>query len=271
MTKAAAILGLGTASALTAGCGRLDRHARRQRSAPRARRDRLGRPVRDRHDGHPGPVARLRRHPVRRAVPATARPPPSANARSSTSRLRVRRTLPPRASGCARPESSPDGSTDRRAHARLFPGLGGHRPRTACRTGRSRERPWTHRLASRTTPSRHGVTGFAFDIDSEPASGAGLLVTTVGPGESSAESAPIYWGGAHLDASPVHAGHNEFRWSEVGPGSVRRDSNAPLRLLSSQGTTPERRELRLLHRQPHRAPPRHERALHSRRPAHRSR
>jgi len=64
-----------------------------------------------------------------------------------------------------------------------------------------------------------GVTGFAFDIDSEPAPGAGLLVTTVGPGESSAGSTPVYWGGAHLDASPVHAGHNEFRWNEVGPGS----------------------------------------------------
>lgn len=65
----------------------------------------------------------------------------------------------------------------------------------------------------------HDVTGFAFDIDSEPAAGAGLLVTTVGPGESSAESAPISWGGAHLDASPVHAGHNEFHWNEVGSGS----------------------------------------------------
>jgi hypothetical protein len=62
------------------------------------------------------------------------------------------------------------------------------------------------------------VTGFAFDIDSEPAPGGGLLVTTVRPGESSAGSAPLYWGGAQQDASPVHAGHNEFRWSEVGPG-----------------------------------------------------
>ncbi len=64
----------------------------------------------------------------------------------------------------------------------------------------------------------HGVTGFAFDIDSEPAPGASLLVTTVGPGESSSAN-PVYWGGARLDASPAHAGHNEFHWSDVGPGS----------------------------------------------------
>ena len=75
----------------------------------------------------------------------------------------------------------------------------------------------------------HDVTGFAFDIDSEPASGAGLLVTTIGPGESSPGSQPIYWGGAGPSAaSPVHAGHNEFRWSEVGPGSF--DGTRMLRL-----------------------------------------
>ena len=65
----------------------------------------------------------------------------------------------------------------------------------------------------------HDVTGFAFDIDSEPPSGAGFLVTTVGPGESSAGSKPVYWGGARPDVSPVHAGHNEFHWNEVGPGA----------------------------------------------------
>jgi hypothetical protein len=65
----------------------------------------------------------------------------------------------------------------------------------------------------------HGVTGFAFDIDSEPAPGAGILATVIGPRESSPASRPIYWGGARLDASPVHAGHNEFPWSDVGPGS----------------------------------------------------
>jgi hypothetical protein len=65
----------------------------------------------------------------------------------------------------------------------------------------------------------HDVTGFAFDIDSEPAPGAGLLVTTMEPGESSPGSKPVFFGGAGFDASPVHAGHNEFAWSDVGPGS----------------------------------------------------
>jgi hypothetical protein len=74
----------------------------------------------------------------------------------------------------------------------------------------------------------HGVTGFSFDIDSEPAAGAGLLVTTVEPGESSPGSKPVYWGGARQDASPVHAGHNEFTWKDVGPGSF--DGTRLLRL-----------------------------------------
>jgi hypothetical protein len=74
----------------------------------------------------------------------------------------------------------------------------------------------------------HGVTGFAFDIDSEPAAGAGLLVTTVEPGETSPGSKPVYWGGARQDASPVHAGNNEFTWEDVGPGSF--DGTRVLRL-----------------------------------------
>ena len=64
----------------------------------------------------------------------------------------------------------------------------------------------------------HGVTGFAFDINVEPPATPGLLVTTVGPEESSPAGTPTYWGGARLDASPVHAGHNEFKWGDVGPG-----------------------------------------------------
>jgi hypothetical protein len=74
----------------------------------------------------------------------------------------------------------------------------------------------------------HGVTGFAFDIDSEPAPGASLLVQVVSAreGSSLAESEPAYWGGARLDASPVHAGHNEFEWNDVGPSQL-----TPTRLL----------------------------------------
>jgi hypothetical protein len=94
---------------------------------------------------------------------------------------------------------------------------------------------WPERSASAGPPAgqsydavAHGVTGFAFDIDSEPAPGAGLLVTAAGPWQSSAGSGLIYWGGAQLDASPVHAGHNEFRWNEVGPGSF--DGTQILRL-----------------------------------------
>jgi hypothetical protein len=65
----------------------------------------------------------------------------------------------------------------------------------------------------------HGVTGFAFDIDSEPAPGAGLMVQVAseGPARSWPDPTPAYWGGTRLDASPVHAGHNEFAWKDVGP------------------------------------------------------
>ena len=59
----------------------------------------------------------------------------------------------------------------------------------------------------------NGVTGIAFDIDSEPPPRAGIrveIMTVTAPGP-----AP-FWGGAALDASPVHAGHNAFRWEAVG-------------------------------------------------------
>jgi hypothetical protein len=65
----------------------------------------------------------------------------------------------------------------------------------------------------------HGVTGFAFDLDAEPPPGARprVEVATVGPERESPDPDPAYWGGAHLDRSPVHAGHNEFWWNDAGP------------------------------------------------------
>jgi hypothetical protein len=67
--------------------------------------------------------------------------------------------------------------------------------------------------------SAHGVTGFAFHIDSELPINAGIQVqmATVG-----ANLDPAWWGGAVAERSPVHAGHNEFRWVDVGgPLSAR--------------------------------------------------
>jgi hypothetical protein len=60
---------------------------------------------------------------------------------------------------------------------------------------------------------RYGVTGFSFDIDSEPPPGAAIRVELP---TSSTGKAAAYWGGAERDASPVRAGHNEFRWKDVG-------------------------------------------------------
>jgi len=59
----------------------------------------------------------------------------------------------------------------------------------------------------------HGVTGIAFEVDSEPAPRGGLRIalrTTITPSQ-----AP-WWGGAKAGSSPIHAGHNEFRWADVG-------------------------------------------------------
>ncbi len=124
--------------------------------------------------------------------------------------------------------SSPDSTGSRGLSHPLSPWVGrASSSSSACRTGPEPRASVDPPAGQPYDAVAHGVTGFAFDIDSEPGSGTGLLVTTVGPGESFAESAPIYWGGAHLDASPVHAGHNEFHWNEVGPESLRRDSNAP--------------------------------------------
>lgn len=64
-----------------------------------------------------------------------------------------------------------------------------------------------------------GVTGFAFDIDSEPGAELRFRVELASevPGAVRDESPAYWWGDAQLDASPVHAGHNEFRFDEVGP------------------------------------------------------
>jgi hypothetical protein len=59
----------------------------------------------------------------------------------------------------------------------------------------------------------HEVTGIAFDIDSEPPPRGGILVEV--PTDATALQ-PAWWGGATDDTSPVHAGHNEFRWASVG-------------------------------------------------------
>jgi hypothetical protein len=59
----------------------------------------------------------------------------------------------------------------------------------------------------------HGVTGFAFHIDSEPPPSTGIRVGLPVPTTS---DAPAFWGGPAAEASPVHAGRNEFRWQGVG-------------------------------------------------------
>ena len=59
----------------------------------------------------------------------------------------------------------------------------------------------------------HGVTGFAFDLDSEPGPGAEIRVEL--PTETT-QGDPASWAGKTQPYSPVHAGHNEFKWSEVG-------------------------------------------------------
>jgi hypothetical protein len=60
---------------------------------------------------------------------------------------------------------------------------------------------------------RYGVTGFAFDLDSEPPLGAEIRVQIAD--QAAPEEAP-WWGGGSAEFSPVHAGHNEFRFEEVG-------------------------------------------------------
>jgi hypothetical protein len=58
----------------------------------------------------------------------------------------------------------------------------------------------------------HEVTGIAFDIDNEPPPRGGIRVQM--PTEATALS-PAWWRGTE-QSSPVHAGHNEFRWASVG-------------------------------------------------------
>ena len=57
----------------------------------------------------------------------------------------------------------------------------------------------------------HGVTGVAFDIDMPPSGSLEVAFQTLGT-----ENNAAYWGGAASDASPVVAGHNVIRWSDVG-------------------------------------------------------
>jgi hypothetical protein len=59
--------------------------------------------------------------------------------------------------------------------------------------------------------SAHGVTGIAFDIDTPPLGNLRVEFETMGT-----ESNAAYWAGSASNASPVVAGHNELRWSEVG-------------------------------------------------------
>ena len=57
------------------------------------------------------------------------------------------------------------------------------------------------------------VTGIGFDIDSVPLDGLRVELTT--PGTTSAAA---FWGGDVNPVSPVHTGHNQFRWADVkGP------------------------------------------------------
>src|SRR5436190_1588736 len=59
----------------------------------------------------------------------------------------------------------------------------------------------------------HGVTGFAFHIDSEPPPGGRILVELA---TETARATPPWWGGAVAEVSPVHGGDNQFRWADVG-------------------------------------------------------
>jgi len=82
----------------------------------------------------------------------------------------------------------------------------------------------------------HGVTGFAFHIDSEPPPNRGMRVQlAMGPGND-----PPVWGGATTETSPVHMGRNELRWAEVGgpPYLENPPTLDPRHLVSIQFTIP---------------------------------
>ena len=68
----------------------------------------------------------------------------------------------------------------------------------------------------------HHVTGFGFHIDAEPAPGLlRVMLSTV-----SRHIDAAFWGGSASEASPVHAGRNEFRWADVG-GPIWVDNPPP--------------------------------------------
>jgi hypothetical protein len=60
----------------------------------------------------------------------------------------------------------------------------------------------------------HGVTGFSFDIEPEPAPGAEMRVQLDTEG-SSGGVVQTLWAGATDQSSPVHAGHNEFKLEDL--------------------------------------------------------
>jgi hypothetical protein len=82
----------------------------------------------------------------------------------------------------------------------------------------------------------HGVTGFAFHVDAEPPPRTlrVVLATATAPADSP------FWGGVSSEMSPVHAGHNEFRWADVG-GPIWADNPPrfdPTRLISISFVVP---------------------------------
>jgi hypothetical protein len=82
----------------------------------------------------------------------------------------------------------------------------------------------------------HHVTGIAFHIDAEPPPG---LLRVVLPTIPQLDNA-AFWGGATAEASPVHAGRNEFRWADVG-GPIWIDDPRPFdpaRLIAVNFTVP---------------------------------
>ncbi len=82
----------------------------------------------------------------------------------------------------------------------------------------------------------HGVTGFAFHVDAEPPPSTlrVALATAIAPANSP------FWGGVASEVSPVHAGHNELRWADVG-GPIWADRPPrfdPTRLISISFVVP---------------------------------
>jgi hypothetical protein len=59
----------------------------------------------------------------------------------------------------------------------------------------------------------HHVTGLGFDIDWEPPPGAQIRIALPAAGMPGAAAS---WGGPYAPFSPVHLGHNQLRWGQVG-------------------------------------------------------